>query len=103
MKTSKPRLLRSLLLLTLFVSSCALFVKPVQVKMEIPPRPALAVCSENPHVEGKVADGTVVLSIEDAVKLRDWAQAYEICMKANAAILGGHIEKLENRLKAIGG
>jgi len=54
-------------------------------------------------VEGDVIGDRISLSLIDAQKLRDWIHAYLTCAETNQIALKGHIEKLENRLKAIGG
>lgn len=101
----KLKKLLSLLLLTIAVSvsSCTLAVAPVQVPVPLPARPELRVCPENPHVEGEVRDGKVILTFEDAVRQRRYTEDLEHCMLINKTILEGHIEKLENRLRAVGG
>src|SRR2546427_5253831 len=78
--------------------SCALItVKPV---VDIPPRPELLVCEEMPATGATVQGDTVVMPLEDAIKLRDAIGALKACGEENVFILNGHIEKLENRLKA---
>ena len=88
------------ILAALSFSGCSL-IWPARVLVEIPPRPALEVCADKPDVEGEVRDGSVILALDDAVRLRDWINAYTICARSNEARLSGHIEKLENRLKAL--
>jgi len=73
------------------------------VAIDIPPRPTLEVCPPQPVVQGMVKDGTVTLLVADATKLRDWIRAYIVCTQSNQTRALGHIEKLENRLKALGG
>jgi len=75
----------------------------LKVPLEIPARPAVEVCAPKPLMEADLVEGKVVLSLEVATRLRDWIEAYQICTKSNEAKLSGHIEKLENRLKAVGG
>jgi len=94
-------MLLRLILLAALISSCAL-VTPDRVAVMLPARPTLAVCPEKPAVGGEVRDGKVVMELPDAVKLRDWINAYQICAESNEAALNGHVEKLENRLKALG-
>jgi len=72
------------------------------VAVDIPPRPVLAVCPPKPVVKGSIKNGEVVLPMESAIKLRDWIVAYTVCAESNQARALGHIEKLENRLKAVG-
>jgi hypothetical protein len=91
-----------------FVSSCTA-ISPVA--LHIPEDPVLRDCPEQPVVEGRTrgrdpqGEGYeyVVIKIEDAVKLRDWIKDYRKCSEANQVILKGHVEKLKNRLRAVGG
>lgn len=100
MKLLKNRIIQSLLLaISLSFNGCSLFVS--KVKVDVPSRPAYAECPAKPDIRGKIDAGTVVMQLEDAVKLRDWIAAYQICAESNRVIADGHIEKLENRLKAI--
>jgi len=69
----------------------------------LPERPAIEVCPTKVIVEGKIVDETIVLALSDAQRLRDWINAYIVCSESNQAKYNGHIEKLENRLKAVGG
>ena len=83
-----------------FSSSCSL-VLPKRIAVELPPRPALEACPAKPQVSGLVVGGKVELEMQDALALHEWMQEYPICMQSNAVRLEGHIEKLENRLKAV--
>ena len=91
------RLKLSLLLATALSSSCA----PVWLggQAALPPRPAA--CDLNgPELEGTVTNhGSVDVPIEVAVKLRGYLAELKVCVVER----DGHIEKLENRLKALGG
>lgn len=69
----------------------------------MPSRPDYEQCPEKPDVQGKINGSTVLMALPDAVRLRDWIAAYQVCAESNRARADGHIEKLENRLKAIGG
>lgn len=102
MNPLKNRIVQSLLLATfLSFNGCALFTS--KIKVEIPPRPDYEECEDKPDIRGKVQDNTVILALPDAVRLREWVNGYIVCTESNAARADGHIEKLENRLKAIGG
>ena len=94
-------LLSLFLAIGLSSSGCALFVS--KLKIEIPARPAYEQCPTKPDVSGVVKEGNIVLAIPDAVALRDWISAYQVCSESNRVRADGHIEKLENRLKAVGG
>jgi hypothetical protein len=61
----------------------------------------LEACPEKPEVEGKIVDGNVVVSFDDAVRLRDWIAKYQICSESNRIRLQAQVEKLENRLEAL--
>lgn len=92
------------LLMGMFLSfsACSL-VFPAKVAIDIPPRPMLEACPPKPAVQGIFKDGSVVIPLADAKRLRDWISAYTVCAESNEARALGHIEKLENRLKAVGG
>jgi hypothetical protein len=87
-----------------FVSSCTA-ISPVV--LQIPEDPVLRDCPEKPKVEGKMTEVEgwryVMLHYGEAVQLRDWIDEYQKCSEANQVILKGHVEKLKNRLRAVGG
>ena len=97
-----------LIALTLFASSCAFRSVLATVPVPLPASPVLIDCPVKPLIEGKIGqfDGhgdAVILTKENAIKLQTYLQELELCMVLNLVILEGHIDKLENRLKAIGG
>lgn len=71
------------------------------VPIPIPARPALEACPEDPGVQGVVKDGHVHIDVQEAIKLRVYIEGLRNCSRINVIILHGHIEKLENRLRAI--
>ena len=78
------------------------------MKVPLPSRPALSECPQKPAIDAKVVDVEgkgkyVMLSMADALKLRDYIYEFLVCAASNMVELMGHIEKLENRLKALGG
>ena len=85
---------------------CALRNPLVTIPIEIPARPTLQVCPELPDIKGRIVDledtKTLLLTLEDAFRLRDFIHTYMTCAESNEVELLGHIEKLENRLKAYG-
>ena len=96
----KFKAIASLLLLISFVSSCSAVAIP-KVQIVIPDRPLLLECPEKPFVEGEVIADTVVLPFDQAEALKKWIDGTSICKDSNILMLKGHIEKLENRLKAV--
>ncbi len=48
-------------------------------------------------------DGKVQIELDAALALRNYIMEFGICSEINALELEAHIEKLENRLKALGG
>lgn len=90
-------------LATLLNSSCVVPSYQPGIVLPLPPRPALSACPEDPGVQGKVTDrGTVELTLPEALKLRRYIDALHICRAEHEIVLDGHIEKLENRLRALG-
>lgn len=96
------------LLLLPFLAGCVTVPAVAPVRVEVPSAPVLADCQAVPHPEGVVIqqpDGSlgVVLSLADA----QWIQVYLAeapqCWAAREAVLQGYIEKLINRLRAVGG
>ena len=74
----------------------------VPVAVEIPARPALEACPEKPDLTGKVTDhNTVEVTFDTALRIREYISALQACQRANEVKLSGHIEKLENRLRAL--
>jgi len=63
----------------------------------------LAECPPKVVVEGDVDGENITLSLIDAQRLRDWINKYIVCSESNQVKLKGYSEKLENRLKAVGG
>lgn len=68
------------------------------VVFEIPSRP-VACDLKGPEIQGKIQGDTVVLPRASAEALRE----YIFDLKECVIIRDGHIEKLENRLRALGG
>ena len=77
------------------------------IPVDIPDRPKLAQCPVKPEIEGTVervnGNLVVVMPLESAKTLQAWTRIYPVCMTTNVVILDGHVEKLENRLKALRG
>ena len=101
------RILGYLVVLWLGLSACAIINPFIVPTIDVPLRPTLAICPDYPHIGGKVVDGEdggkyVVLTLEDALRLRNWAHAYLVCSQENQVELEGYIEKLVNRIKAVG-
>ena len=90
------------------VGGCAVLnLAPPKVPIDIPPRPELVVCPERPQLQGRIIeleDGSwgVLLTPETAMALRVYLNGYRLCAETNTVMLEGHIEKLENRLEAVG-
>lgn len=76
---------------------------PATVVVYLPEPPKVTDCPPKVIVEGHVTGDTLTLSLSDAQRLRDWINAYIICAESNQVILRGYAEKLENRLKVVGG
>jgi hypothetical protein len=72
------------------------------VRIPFPARPILAECPQKPIIEGHLIGNGVVLTLEQALELRNWIVATLICYETNQVLLEGYIEKIENRLKALG-
>jgi hypothetical protein len=85
-----------------FAFSCSLLNAPPQVVISIPQRPVLGDCPAKPVIEGNIINGKVVLEMTDAQQLSDWTRQIVKCQRDHEIILNGHIDKLENRLKALG-
>src|SRR3990167_6728972 len=108
-----PRKILLALIISLAIASssegCARFgwLLGRSVPVDIPDRPKLAQCPAKPETEGVIekVNGNlmVVMPLEAAKKLQTWTRLYPICAATNLIILEGHIEKLENRLKALRG
>jgi hypothetical protein len=100
------RLLQSLTILIFlgFSASPGCAVRQIHIDPDtaLPVRPSLEPCPTDPGIHGRRESGQVVLSLQDAQTLRKYIQALRICAFGNKAILEGHIEKLENRLRALG-
>lgn len=79
------------------------YAVPAHVALPSLPRPQLEKCPEDPNVQGVVTEKrTLEIPVSDAMKLKAYIAGLVFCEKANVLILNGHIEKLENRLKAVG-
>lgn len=76
---------------------------PAAVVIYVPDRPPIDKCPEKVIIEGDIVGSTIVLKLADAEKLRSWINNYMACSEKARVVLNGHIEKLENRLRAIGG
>jgi len=77
-------------------------VWPAKVPVSIPPAPQVLACPEEPVIEGDLRGDEVVLKLTDAQALRTWIDKFKVCTGTNQAILQGYVEKLVNRLKAVG-
>lgn len=88
-------------------SSCTpVYVAPpsIPVNVVLPPRPVLEKCPEDPGVQGVVTEKrTVEIPVNDAIKLKAYIAGLIFCEKANVILLNSHIEKLENRIRALAG
>ena len=98
----RNKLLPLLLLIVLSFSGCAVRTPAPTVQFPFPARPELHQCNPKPEIEGRVDGENVILSTKDATRLRTWYTELEICHLENEVLLNAHIEKLENRLKALG-
>lgn len=93
-----------MILLTLVIglsSSCApqLIQQP---PIPLPARPVLEQCPIDPGVQGVVTNRqTIEIPVQDAIKLKQYINGLISCEKINVLLLNGHIEKLENRIKAV--
>ena len=92
--------------LGLFFIACANTVPIVPVAIEIPPAPILRVCLPPPHPEGVVAkiNGVMMVAMEipSAIELQSYLRDAPPCYQENVVVTQGYIEKLINRLKALG-
>ena len=76
------------------------------VHVEIPARPLLPACPAIPHPKGVVVldergEQAVRIGMEDAALLKQYLAVAPVCWEAREIILGGHLEKLENRIRAL--
>jgi hypothetical protein len=70
----------------------------------LPPRPRLEGLPDDPGVNGVVTERrTIELTISDAIILKRYIESLRYTNQINVIILEGHIEKLENRIKALAG
>jgi hypothetical protein len=96
------KLIKSLILAALIFSSSGCVTAVVHPKVDVPERPALSLPAERPSISGSVIEQSgqivVVLPFDAAIQLRD----YILKLEESIIILQGHLEKLENRLKALG-
>lgn len=96
MRFTKLKLLFLSLAISLSSSACALTSPAVQ--FAIPARPVA--CDMDVEINGVVNDrGNVELTMETAISLKVYIEDLEECV----VVRDGHIEKLENRLEALGG
>lgn len=101
--------LAPLFLLSALLFSCATTQDiPVvaKVRVEIPARPELPACPEVPHPVGRVvqtdAGMGVLLPLNNAQAIAAYLRDAPACQQIRELELLGHVEKLENRLKAVG-
>lgn len=90
-----------LLLAAILLSSSCSLIFPQKINVILPPRPSFEACPAKPDVEGKIVNGKVEMELSAAMTLRSWISDYQVCEESNHAKALGHIEKLENRLKAV--
>lgn len=95
------KLNKLLLAILLGLSFSCTVAKPVKVSLVLPKRPSVAACFPPIDMGGKLDGGFLMLPLEDAIKLRSWIAGGILCHEKSVAELDGHIEKLENRLKAL--
>lgn len=93
--------------LFLLLGACS-YVRPATpVAVDIPLRPQLPECQTKAEVQGTVVQGEgglmVAIPLDQAKALSAWVAAFAACSAVRETVLTGHIEKLENRLKALGG
>lgn len=97
-----------ILLTLLLISSCTTRSVIARVPVPLPARPVLAECPQKPTIDAKIVDVEgkgkyAMMTLADALALRDYIYGTLACDASNMIELMGHIEKLENRLKALGG
>jgi hypothetical protein len=95
-------IISQLMMTAFFAFSGCVGVAPLLLDIRLPERPALQTCISEAGVEGRIVNNEVVLSLDDARRLKDHISALAACGAINAILLEGHIEKLENRLRALG-
>lgn len=108
---TRNRLRRALKILSLAIvlnfNACTpVTIAPINIdrSVVIPVRPDLEEGPTDPGVQGTVTERrTIEIPVQDAIKLKQYIQALIYNAKVNVIILQGHIEKLENRLKALAG
>lgn len=92
-----------LLALPLLLAACAHVAPPAAVFVDVPALGALPDCPPAPHPKAKKDEkaGVVILTVAQADAIRDYLARAPGCWAAREAILRGHIEKLENRIRAV--
>lgn len=80
---------------------------PPPVAIDIPARPILPSCAPAPHPTGTIiqteAGLAVALSMPDAQAVSGYLREAPGCFERREILLDGHAQKLENRLRAVGG
>ncbi len=93
---------------TALLGACARAPVVARPVVSLPPGPALPVCPDRPAAPGVVVqreeDGPlfVMFPLEVLEQLSAWIPAERACRAEREALLEGHVEKLENRLRALG-
>ena len=90
------------------LGGCSSMSVLAKVPVPLPRQPALTECPQPPPIEAKIIDVEAVgkhimMTLVDAIALRDWIYESLAYDTSNMVELMGYIEKLENRLNAIGG
>jgi hypothetical protein len=89
-----------------FVSSCA-WIPSTAVTIALPPEPQIVECPAPPNVEAHIVESngvkSVIMPYTKAEEIRNWMHDYPKCMQSNEVLLKAHIQKLENRIKAVNG
>jgi len=90
------------------LSGCAAVAAAPTVRIDVPARPVLPACPEPPRPAGTITRSEsgglgVLLTIGDADSLRTFLREAPACWTIRELLLDGHITKLENRLRAVGG
>ena len=94
---------------TLALSACVTrpFSPPPPVAIDIPARPILPSCPPAPHPTGSIiqteAGLAVALSMPDAQAVAGYLREAPGCFERREILLDAALQKLENRLRAVGG
>lgn len=91
------------IVLALLLGGCVAVPRVVVPNVDVPSRPILSACPQAPHAEAIVTDGGVLLSLADAERIRVYLYTAQACQREHEAVLWGHVEKLEARLRALSG